>query len=82
MKSTVSERGQVTIPKAIRDKLGLDPGQEIEFEAQDGLLIGRKKAEVDVVTKVTGILSSLDVDRFLTESRGPGWTGEVDEDRR
>lgn len=82
MKSTVSERGQVTIPKAIRDKLGLGPGQEMEFEARDGILIGRKKAGEDVVTRVTGIIERFDVDRFLTETRGPAWRELEDADRR
>jgi len=29
--STMTVKGQVTIPKAIRDKLGLKPGQQVEF---------------------------------------------------
>jgi AbrB family looped-hinge helix DNA binding protein len=82
MKSTVSERGQVTIPKPIRDKLGLGPGQEMEFEARGGLLIGRKKTVKDVVARVTGIIGPLDVDRFLSESRGPAWSEREDANRR
>ncbi|WP_182087114.1 AbrB/MazE/SpoVT family DNA-binding domain-containing protein [Aureimonas sp. ME7] len=27
----VTEKGQVTIPKPIRDKLGIGPGSEVEF---------------------------------------------------
>src|SRR2546430_12481871 len=38
MKSTVSEEGQVTIPKPLRKKLGLGPGQILEFETRDGML--------------------------------------------
>lgn len=29
--STVTRRGQVTIPKEIRDRLGLAPGSRVEF---------------------------------------------------
>ncbi len=35
-KSRVSSKGQVTIPKAVRDCLGLTPGTEVEFELEDG----------------------------------------------
>jgi AbrB family looped-hinge helix DNA binding protein len=41
---TVSEKGQVTIPIAIRRKLGILPDTEVEFEVVgDGVLI--RKAE-------------------------------------
>ena len=78
MKSTLSERGQITIPKKIREKLGLHPGQEVEFEARDGLLIGRKRVVQDCVSRVTGILSPFDVDQALEESRGPEWSADLD----
>ena len=43
MKTTVSEKGQITIPKALRDKLGLTPGTVLEFEAAGGQLVARKR---------------------------------------
>jgi AbrB family looped-hinge helix DNA binding protein len=40
----VTSKGQVTIPKAIREELGIEPGDEIRFErTQEGYSI-RKKA--------------------------------------
>ena len=30
----VTEKGQVTIPKHIRDRLGIRPGSEVEFRLQ------------------------------------------------
>jgi AbrB family looped-hinge helix DNA binding protein len=42
MKTVVSEKGQVTIPRKIRQRLGIFPGTVIEFEAQGGRLIGKK----------------------------------------
>jgi antitoxin PrlF len=56
MKSVVSERGQVTIPKAIRDRLGIRPGTELDFEAERGRLVGRKVNAQDPVDAVYGIL--------------------------
>ena len=84
MKSVVSERGQVTIPKEIRDRLGLRQGQEIEFEARDGLLIGRKRVAgaAGAIQSVTGILPELDVDQEILKSRGPKLEEEVDADGR
>ena len=32
MLSTVTDKGQVTLPKAIRDRLGIRPGTRIDFE--------------------------------------------------
>ena len=78
MKSILSERGQITIPKKIREQLGLRPGQELEFETREGLLIGRKRMTRDPVSAVTAILNPLDVDGALEESRGPGWSPERD----
>jgi len=35
----VSEKGQVTIPKQLRDRLGIQPGEVLEFEEDGGRLI-------------------------------------------
>jgi len=47
MSTTVTAKGQVTIPKRVRDLLGIGPGSEIDFErANDGRIVlvkvGRK----------------------------------------
>lgn len=34
MFSTVTDKGQVTLPKTIRDRLGIVPGTRIDFEVQ------------------------------------------------
>jgi antitoxin PrlF len=79
MKSRLSERGQITIPKKIRDRLGLRAGQEIDFETRNGILIGRKALQQnDPVSDVTGILEGIDVDQALKESRGPKWSKRLD----
>lgn len=38
-KTKVSSRGQIVIPKEIRDKLGLKPGQELEAFEEEGRLV-------------------------------------------
>ena len=82
MKSTVSEKGQVTIPKPLREKLGLRPGQILEFETRDGVLLARKATKAaDAVDKVTGILPMMDVDKEIALMRGPAWNRKDDAPR-
>lgn len=38
----VTEKGQVTIPKALRDALGIGAGTEVEFERSDDTIVVRK----------------------------------------
>jgi antitoxin PrlF len=35
----LNRKGQVTIPRALRDQFGLHPDPEVIFEARDGVLI-------------------------------------------
>ena len=35
MLATVTDKGQVTVPKEIRDKTGIAPGTRLDFEVQD-----------------------------------------------
>lgn len=47
----VTVKGQVTIPKPIRDRLGLTPGSRVEFEVDDqGRVTLRKAAAEDTPT--------------------------------
>jgi len=73
MKTIVSEKGQVTIPKAIRDKLGLRPGTVLDFDARAGKLIGVKKGEDDPIGRWLGkghLPGGLAVDDYLRRVRG------------
>lgn len=42
MNAVLSEKGQVTIPKAIRDDLGLVPGSVLDFTEDHGRIIVKK----------------------------------------
>lgn len=40
MTATVTAKGQVTIPKAVRDLLGIGPGSQVDFRrAADGSIV-------------------------------------------
>lgn len=41
MSGTISSKGQVTVPKSIREALGLKPGDAVSFTAKDGAAILR-----------------------------------------
>jgi AbrB family looped-hinge helix DNA binding protein len=70
MKAIVAERGQVTIPKSLRERLGIRPGTALEFSARDGTLVAQK-VETDPVSSVYGCLPDIgDTDRFMRELRG------------
>lgn len=73
MKTTVSEKGQITIPKRLRDRLGLRPGTVLDFEEAAGRLVGRKLVPADSLDELVGILDLPGgVDTFVRETRGPG----------
>jgi antitoxin PrlF len=74
MRGSVSEKGQVTIPKAIRERLGLRPGTVLDFKAENGRLIGTKAVNEDVFRKWRGrgrLPTNLTVDEYLRQARGP-----------
>ena len=53
MEATVAERGQITLPKAIRDALGLTKGTVLKVELDGGRIILRKNVE-DAISRVRG----------------------------
>lgn len=82
MKSVVSEKGQVTIPKPLRDSLALGPGTELEFEEDHGKLVARRVVKTDALGDLVGLLPRMDVNAALTALRGPAWRPELDPKRR
>ena len=71
MRARVSEKGQITIPKPLRDELGIRSGMELEFTTDQGRLIGSKVEQEDPILSVTGIAdAAVDVDDYLDRVRG------------
>ena len=71
MTSVVAERGQVTIPQALRRRLGIGPRTVLDFHEENGKLVAVKVADKDPVARVFGCLK-LDrkVDAIVAELRG------------
>jgi AbrB family looped-hinge helix DNA binding protein len=42
MIATITSKGQITIPLAIRERLGLKAGDQIDFDEQASVLLGRR----------------------------------------
>lgn len=42
MQSSIGERGQITIPKAVRRELGLRPGMRMEVSVENGAVTLRR----------------------------------------
>ena len=53
MEATVAERGQITLPKAARDALGLTKGTKLRIEIEGGRLILRKDVD-DAISRLRG----------------------------
>jgi antitoxin PrlF len=72
MKTRVSEKGQITIPKRLRDQLGIRMGDELDFEVEHGRLVVTKTAERDAIDRLYGSLKlPASTDELIEQMRGP-----------
>ncbi|MDA8065256.1 MAG: AbrB/MazE/SpoVT family DNA-binding domain-containing protein [Thermaerobacter sp.] len=55
--SVVTVKGQITLPKRVRDGLGLRRGDEVEFELRNGEAVIRKKLPAEALEKWYGYLA-------------------------
>lgn len=67
--TTLTSKAQITIPKLVREELGLKTGTKIDiFPTLDGAFIGRPKRKSNIM-KFAGSLAHLDDGRPLKEIR-------------
>src|SRR5215831_18604730 len=72
MEATVAERGQITLPKAVRDALGLVKGTVLKVEPDGGRIILRKDAS-DAISRVRGrfkLPAGVTTDDVMRDLRG------------
>jgi antitoxin PrlF len=55
MEATVAERGQITLPKEVRDKLGLKKGMKLKVELEGGRIVLRKDVS-DALSRLRGLI--------------------------
>lgn len=72
--ATVTSKGQITLPKKVRDELGLEPGSQVEFEVNSGVVILRKRVPTEAFRRWRGFLhtqaSVRRADDLVEELRG------------
>ncbi len=73
MKSTISSKGQITVPIEIREALGLRAGTRVVFERRpEGALLRKGTSGEHPVDRAYGTLQlKASVDGELDEMRGP-----------
>jgi antitoxin PrlF len=72
MEATVAERGQITLPKAVRDTLGLTKGSKLKVELEGGRIVLRKDVD-DAIARVRGSIplpAGVTTDDIMRELRG------------
>lgn len=77
MATNVTSKGQVTIPKPIRDRLGIKPGNAVEFElAADGQVVLVKVGRQRRVSRFEALRgragAGLSTDEIMALTRGDG----------
>ncbi len=71
--SRLTSKGQITLPKEVRDQLGLRPGDEVEFVPGDHSYLVRKHVTSSPFDEYIGFLRDLegrDPDDLIEELRG------------
>ena len=72
----VTSKGQITIPKAVRDKLRLKKGDRVLFMEADGKIVVENAALI-AFKKLSGEVAQ-EIERMgVTEEEATGWLEEV-----
>jgi AbrB family looped-hinge helix DNA binding protein len=84
----ITSKGQVTIPKGIRDEFGLLPGTEVEFVAEEGQVKvrkleggrGRGQEIVEHLRQASGGDIKMSTEEIMRLTRGEDWgAGHLEE---
>ncbi|HLC70601.1 MAG TPA: AbrB/MazE/SpoVT family DNA-binding domain-containing protein [Candidatus Nanoarchaeia archaeon] len=67
--TTLTQKGQATIPKNVREILGIHPGDEIEFEVEEDIVTIHKVEKELPFYKWRGYLGKLRTKDIMDELR-------------
>ena len=73
-RAKLTSKGQVTIPRVVRERLGLQTGDEIDFDEERGVYTLRKHVRGAPFKRYRGFLTHLDgcdPDALIQDMRGP-----------
>jgi AbrB family looped-hinge helix DNA binding protein len=73
MNSILSEKGQITIPKRLREDLGLVPGTVLDFSEEDGRLVAKRIGSDTPIKRWRGsgrLPQAKSVDAYIRKVRG------------
>lgn len=73
--ATVTSKGQITLPREVREALGLRSGSQVDFVVRDGEAILRKRLPPEALRRWRGFLreraGTSSTDEYLRELRDP-----------
>lgn len=72
MRARITRKGQITSPKQIRDRFGLQPGDDLGFVAADSMIAIRKRLGSKLFARFQGYLrrhAGKDPDQLVEELR-------------
>jgi antitoxin PrlF len=72
-RAKLTSKGQVTIPRVVRERLGLETGDEIDFDEERGVYTLRKHIHGAPFQRYRGFLTHLekcDPDTLIEDMRG------------
>ncbi|MBI4238966.1 MAG: AbrB/MazE/SpoVT family DNA-binding domain-containing protein [Deltaproteobacteria bacterium] len=70
--SVITSRGQITVPKRLRDRFGLRPGMRVRFAAsRQGVLVQKEERAKSVLRRAYGVVrDGVATDAYLRTIRG------------
>lgn len=76
--STISSKGQVTVPQEIRNRIGLSTGDRVEFVVENGQTVIRPlRSETNPFEKYKGALKA-----FRSRKDINAWIGEMRDEEK
>lgn len=73
MKATITSKGQITIPKKVRERLNLEPGDVLEFDDSAPCLMARAAFDEEEMRSALGCAKGspgMSSSQWLEETRG------------